>query len=111
MLSAQWYCVVITILKGRSPLVTNRAEMVSIRHGVLADTAAQIPSGLHPLLGSEPFHLFKQQAKLEAGLCKGFAGQPTKLLPHTYLLGGKILASWRHQQSSIQQCESLDFDK
>lgn len=57
MLAAQWDRVVITILKGGSPLVTDRAEMVSVRYGVLADTAAQIPSGLHPLLGSEPVSL------------------------------------------------------
>ena len=35
----------------------NRAEMVSIRYGALANTAAQIPRGLHPLLGSEPVSL------------------------------------------------------
>ena len=55
--AAQRDCVVITILKGGSPPMPHRAEMVSIRYGVLANTAAQIPSGLHPLLGSEPVSL------------------------------------------------------
>jgi hypothetical protein len=52
MLSAQRDCVIVTILKGGSPPMPHRAEMVSIRYGVLANTTAQIPGCLHALLGS-----------------------------------------------------------
>jgi hypothetical protein len=55
--AAQRDCVVVTILEGGSPPMPHRAEMVSIRYGVLANAAAQIPSGLHPLLGSKPVSL------------------------------------------------------
>jgi hypothetical protein len=38
-----------------------RAEMVSIRYGVLANAAAQIPGGLHALLGAKPIRLPNRQ--------------------------------------------------
>jgi hypothetical protein len=40
-----------------SPLVPHCAEMVSIRYGVLANAAAQIPGCLHAFLGAKPVSL------------------------------------------------------
>jgi hypothetical protein len=57
MLTAQRDCVIVTILQGGSPPMTHRAEMVSIRYGVLANAAAQIPGCLHALLGTKSVSL------------------------------------------------------